>query len=134
MRGLALTPEDRTVVRNQFQMGRCHPFKDMGDPSITRCGSEPSCSIRCRMDQRGDILTSIPLSFCLDPQLQFALLSGHPDAILGLSSTMVTGGTSCSQGCREATPVEEQNDVCGICTSGLVWNLAESGMDLVGTE
>ena len=33
MRGPALTPvdRDRTVVRNQFQTGRCHSFKDMGN-------------------------------------------------------------------------------------------------------
>jgi hypothetical protein len=29
MRGPALTHEDRTVVRNQFQTGRCHPLKNM---------------------------------------------------------------------------------------------------------
>ena len=32
MRGPALTPEDRLVVRKQFQTGRCHSFKDMGNP------------------------------------------------------------------------------------------------------
>ena len=140
MRGPVLTPEDRPVVRNQFQTGWCHPFKDMGELGITRCGREPSCSVRCRMEQRGDILSSICLTFSLDPQFPFccSFLGSQMQYLVSPPHWVVVvlpalnGPQSGMQGSHSTG--NSKWICCGIFHSGLVWNLAESGMALVETE